>query len=222
MGDALVGMLPYALGLLVSPVPIVAVILLLVSRGGVAKAAAFETTWLVASFAVVLGLARLAALLPRPHGAHLAGWERAATLAAAVGLLAAAGVEAVRLRRGASGSTPRWMTAVDDVTPPRAVGVALALLLANPLNAGMLLGASLELSHRRLHTAGAGLAAALFTLAASLAVLAPYAVALVAGPRSPLLHRARRWLIAHNGLLSCALLLAFGAVFLVRGLRGLL
>jgi Sap-like sulfolipid-1-addressing protein len=219
MGDALAGMLPYAVGLLVSPVPIVAAILLLVSRGGTAKAAAFEATWLVASFAVVVGLARVAALLPRPHGGHAAAWERAATIAAGVALVAAAGVEALRLRRGSAGATPRWMTAVDDVTPAKAVGVALALLLANPLNAGMLLGASLELSRGRPHAVTAGLAAVVFVLAASLAVLAPYAVALVAGPGSPLLHRARRWLIAHNGLLSCALLLAFGAVFLVKGLR---
>ena len=53
MGKAFADMLPYTLGLIVSPFPVVAVIALLISANGRAKALLFEATWLIMSWVVL-------------------------------------------------------------------------------------------------------------------------------------------------------------------------
>jgi hypothetical protein len=59
MGKAFADMLPYTLGLIVSPFPVVAVIALLISVNGRAKALLFEVTWLIVSWVALIALITL-------------------------------------------------------------------------------------------------------------------------------------------------------------------
>jgi len=77
VGAAIGQSLPVAVGVLISPLPIVAVVLMLVSPGGRANALAFLLGWIVAGvvFAVVASLGVAA-----PVVIDLSMGERAATL----------------------------------------------------------------------------------------------------------------------------------------------
>lgn len=226
VGNALVDMLPYTIGLIVSPLPVVAVVVLLVSQGGLAKSAVFEVAWLVTSFLVVWGLAEaVAAADPHPAGEQPA-WESWLAIGLGLVLLALAALVARAIRRQRRNPTgqvapPRWLAVIDRLPPGRVVGLAVALIVANPVNASMLVAGAVELGRERLPTSQNLLLAALFVLIGSLSVLAPYLVATLAGKRSGLLPAAREWLLRNNNILSFGMALAFGMIFLVRGLRGL-
>lgn len=223
MGKAFADMLPYTLGLIVSPFPVVAVIALLISANGRAKALLFEITWLVVSWVVLLALiALLGAVGATGHAPPVwVSW-----LALLIGVLliltACAGVRrAARRREGAAPEVPRWIAAMDTVTAPKIVGVAAMLIVANPVNLASLVGGAIAAGQAPLPFGRYVILAAVFVVIGSLGVLAPYATALTAGGEQRL-QWMRELLIRHNGALTLLLILVFGLLFLAKGLRGLL
>ncbi|MFB4268453.1 GAP family protein [Nonomuraea sp. GTA35] len=223
MGKAFADMLPYTLGLIVSPFPVVAVIALLISANGRAKALLFELTWLIMSWVVLLALITLLS------AAGAAGHARpawVAWLALIIGLLlllmACIGIRrAIRRREGAAPRVPRWLAAMDTLNPPKIIAVAALLIVANPVNLASLAGGAITAAHEPLPLGRQLILAAVFVVIGSIGVLTPYATALSAGGEQRL-QRMRGWLIRHNGALTLLLLLVFALLFLAKGLRGLL
>ncbi|UBU18271.1 GAP family protein [Nonomuraea gerenzanensis] len=219
MGKAFADMLPYTLGLIVSPFPVVAVIALLISANGRAKALLFEVTWLVMSWVVLLALITFLGATGHAKPA----WVSWVALAAGILLLlmALSGIRrAARRRQRAAPEVPRWIAAMDTLTPPRIVGVAALLIIANPVNLASLAGGAIAAAREPLPLGRQLVLAAVFVVIGSLGVLAPYATALTGGGERRL-QWMRGWLIRHNGALSLLLLLVFALLFLSRGLRGL-
>jgi len=115
MGKALADMLPYTLGLIVSPFPVVAVIALLISANGRTKALLFEATWLIMSWGVLVALIALLGSAGATGHARPA-WVAWLTLTIGVLLLAMTMVglhRAARRRVGTAPRTPRWLAAMD-------------------------------------------------------------------------------------------------------------
>ncbi|MEV4177724.1 GAP family protein [Nonomuraea sp. NPDC049709] len=223
MGKAFADMLPYTLGLIVSPFPVVAVIALLISANGRAKALLFEATWLIVSWVVLLVLIVLLGAVGATGHARPT-WV--AWLALIVGvlllMLAIAGIRrAARRKEGKAPEVPRWIAAMDTMTTPKIIGVAALLIVANPVNLASLAGGAIAAAHVPLPLGRRLVLAAVFVVIGSIGVLAPYATALSAGGEQRL-HRMRGWLIQHNGALTLILILIFGMLFLAKGLRGLL
>lgn len=223
MGKALADMLPYTLGLIVSPFPVVAVIALLISSNGRAKALLFEATWLIMSWVV---LVVLIALLGSAGAAGHARPVWTAWLSLIIGVLLLAmtivGIRrAARRREGTAPRTPRWLAAMDTLTPPKIIAVAALLIVANPVNLASLAGGAIAAAHEPLTLGRQLILAAVFVVIGSVGVLAPYAAALSADGEQRL-HRMRGWLLLHNGALTLLLLLVFALLFLAKGLRGLL
>ncbi|MCG5219258.1 GAP family protein [Streptosporangium soli] len=123
MGEAFADMLPYTLGLIVSPFPVVAVIALLISANGRAKALLFEATWLIMSWVVLITL--LGTLGATGHAKPT--WLAWLALIIGVFLLvmAFAGIGRAA-RRQASRARPRWRTSVGIRGPPAAVGCSVS------------------------------------------------------------------------------------------------
>ncbi|MGP4095221.1 GAP family protein [Nonomuraea sp. KM90] len=223
MGKAFADMLPYTLGLIVSPFPVVAVIALLISANGRAKALLFEATWLVISWVVLLVLI---ALLGAAGATGHARPTWVAWLALIVGvlllMLAIAGIRrTARRKEGKAPEVPRWIAAMDTMTTPKIIGVAALLIVANPVNLASLAGGAIAAAHEPLPLGRQLVLAAVFVAIGSIGVLAPYATALSGGGEQRL-QRMRGWLIQHNGALTLLLILVFGMLFLAKGLRGLL
>ncbi|MGW0808537.1 GAP family protein [Nonomuraea sp. NPDC002799] len=223
MGKAFADMLPFTLGLIVSPFPVVAVIALLISADGRAKALLFEATWLIISWFVLLLLITLLGSLGATAHAKPA-WP--AWLALIIGLLlllmTIAGIRrAARRKQGKAPEVPRWIAAMDTMTTPKIIGVAALLIVANPVNLASLAGGAIAAAQQPLPFGRQLILAAAFVVIGSIGVLAPYATALSGGGQQRL-QRMRGWLIRHNGALTLLLILVFGVLFLAKGLRGLL
>ena len=223
MGKAFADMLPYTIGLIVSPFPVVAVIALLISAGGQVKALLFEATWLIMSWAVLIAFIALLG------SAGATGHDRPAWLAwlaLIIGVLllamTIAGISrAARRREDAAPQVPRWLAAMDTLSPPKIIGVAALLIIANPVNLASLAGGAVTAAHEPLRFGPQLILAAVFVVIGSIGVLTPYAAALSAGGEQRL-QRMRDLLVRHNGALTLLLLLVFALLFLGKGLRGLL
>ncbi len=215
MGSALSDVLPLALGVAISPFPIIAVLLLLLSERELRNAWAFLAGWAL-TLALVATVTTLTGIT-LPNGDHIPAWIPAGEIAIGIGLLAGALV--VTRRRGhgpsAGGQHARWLAIVDDITPPRAVGLGVILVLLNAKDLALTIDAGTKISQADLSTGAAALAVAAFVAVGSVTVLAPVLVATFAGEHAePTL---RRWhsAIDRHGQRALALLLALGGVLLV-------
>ncbi|MFI0366941.1 GAP family protein [Actinomadura sp. 1N219] len=225
MIEAFAGMLPYVVGLLVSPFPVVAVIVLLISAGGLRKTLIFEIAWLLTSWGALLGLTLLLGAADVTGGDPPA-WIAALILAIGLALIAFAVLGARRAARRRAGEAPRvpgWIGAMDRMSLARIAGVAVLLVVANPINLSALAGAALAQSLVPLTFWERALLAAIFVVLGSAGVLAPFIVVQARGENADKpLQRMRQWLILHNGALTLVLVLVFGLLFTARGLGHLL
>jgi hypothetical protein len=212
MGSALGQMLPYAIGLLVSPIPIAAVAMLIAGREGTRKGIIFCVTWWLVSFVAVLVLSVLAGLLPRTPGVA-PGWDSAMKIFLGVMLLIWAVLCFIRILRGQRHS-PRTLERLVELPPDRLAEAVARLLLVDPLRLIMLIAAALELGSHQLSPAADVLMALVFAIVGTLAVLLP---ALLPALKRP----STSWLLRHNDLPVLITSLCFGAALLVNGLRQL-
>lgn len=213
MGSALSDVLPLALGVAISPFPIIAVLLMLLSERERSNAWAFLGGWaltlaLVATITVLTGITL-------PGGDDTPTWIPVGEVMLGAGLLLAAPVVWRRRSRGPGGGHARWLAVVDDITPPRAAGLGAILVLLNAKDMALTIDAGAKISQADLSLGGATLVVAAFVAAGSVTVLAPVLVATFAGEHAePTL---RRWHVAldRHGPLALALLLAVGGVLLM-------
>ena len=122
MGPAIGQSLPIAIGVMISPLPIVAVVLMLLSDNAKANAFAFVLTWLVA---IALLTGAVAFLAAASTGADAAPpvWVSVVKIVLGLGLLLLS-VKNWRDRpgEGVEPPAPKWMAAIDGFTPVKAAG----------------------------------------------------------------------------------------------------
>lgn len=211
MEEAIGQSLPIAVGVLVSPLPIVALVLMLVSRRAGSNGIAFVLGWLVGIF--VLGT--LVALLAGGAGSGDADpplW--AALLKIVLGALLL--LLAVRSWRGrpAEGETapvPKWMASIDAFNAFKAFGVGVLLGSVNPKNLLLVVSAGATIATATSETNEQIIAVAVFTVVASLGVLVPLGIYLLAGESAArLLEGIKAWMIANNAVIMTILLVVLG------------
>src|ERR1700728_148242 len=135
MGKAIGGSLPLAVCIALSPVPIIAVVLMLTSRRAKVNGPAFVAGWL-------LGLGIVGAVvrsLAGPAGASKSGSPAAwvSWVKIVLGVLVLL-VRARQFRSRPHGDEqpqmPKWMPTIDKTPPVAAVGLAAVMSGANPKN----------------------------------------------------------------------------------------
>ena len=213
--------LPVAVALALSPFPIIAVLLVLLSPEGRAAGLAFLAGRVLGVAAVMGVAAALSDMLARSEEAS----PVVALLRLLVGVVLV--VLAVRKWRGRprsqqDASLPGWMTALAAASPARAGGVALLLSVANPKE--LLLGIAVGIT---LGAAGLPLGPTLVvvlccTVVACASVAAPV-IAFAAAPERVrgALEGARAQLVRHNDAIISVVLLVIGAALVGGGLSGL-
>jgi threonine/homoserine/homoserine lactone efflux protein len=218
LGSLLLQLLPFAIGLAATPGAIATGILFLGSKQALANAIAFA-----AAFSLVYaGLAAVVLLIAGAADEPLIDDRTKSIVTLAIGLLLLALALLVWLRgRGRPPQRPRWLDMVDTANPREALGLGVALAVLNP-NIPILLGGLTTI-------AAADVSAAdefwgtVFLLAASQLGLAGPILWYVARPASASrsLDRIKDWLARHEKLVDLGLLVVFGALFALSGLRGL-
>ena len=161
MGNAIGSILPQVIGVAMSPIPIMAVILMLFSKRARTNGPAFLTGW-------VLDLTIVGSVV-----LVLAGGTPS-TLSYAIHLLLlflAVRNWQQRPKEGETPEMPQWMATVDSFTAGRAFGLSALLAGANPKN--LALAAALSIAQAGLSGAQPWIALAVFVLLASISVATP-------------------------------------------------
>jgi threonine/homoserine/homoserine lactone efflux protein len=220
MGHAVRDVLGEAAAVAVSPLAIVAIILILATPRGRLNGQLFTLGWL-------LGLAALGAIMLAIGGLggasahhHPATWVGGLKLALGA-LLALFGAWQWRRRPKdpSQAKLPKWMAAIDRFTPPKILGLGLALSAANAKNAPLTIAVGASISSAGIPVPQQIATLAIFVIIASLGVLAPLAVYLIMGERAKhVLSNWRDWAVHHNVAVMAVLFFVLGLKLLGDGI----
>ncbi|BFV58415.1 GAP family protein [Kitasatospora sp. CMC57] len=221
MGEAIGSMLFSAVAIAISPVALIAMILMLATPRGLANGIAFAAGWLgalatVVAAAVVLG----SGLTTEGEKPTWAAWLRFAL--GVLFLLMAGRQWRGRPREGHVSAPPKWMQAADRFTPPRAAGLAAVLMAANPKNLMLAVGGGVAIATSPSGPGGKTVAAVLMVLLGSLCTLLPLGVHLFGGEDSPrVLAEWKAWMAVHNGAILATALAVLGTKYVGDAIAGL-
>lgn len=221
MGAAIGDILGNAVGVAISPVPIIAVILMLFSPAASRTAPAFLAGWVLALGAVLAVVVLVGGLGGADDDGSLVGGIVKALVG--VALLALA-VRQWRSRPapGATPDPPAWMSSVDAMGAAKAGGFGAFFAGANPKNLGLTLAAGTTIASSGVSAGEQAVVGAVYVVLASLTVAVPVVAHLVARERvAPALDRAKEWLVANNATVMVVLFLVLGAKVLGDGIATL-
>ena len=222
MGAAIGQSLPVAVGVLISPLPIVAVVLMLVTPRAKANAFSFLLGWLVAIYVLGTIVVLLAgAATPSDDKPGWVAWVK--IVLGVLLLLVAVRQWSSRPRGDAEPPTPKWMQAIDSMKPPAAAGLGALLGAVNPKNLLLVVSGAAAISAAAPGSTGTQLGAlVVFTVIASLGVIAPVVVYLAMGDRAAtILDGLKTWMIHNNAVIMAILLLVIGAKMIGDGISSI-
>jgi hypothetical protein len=222
--EAIGDILTPALGVALSPFPIVAVILMLSSDRAKIKGIAFVAGWMLGLVAVV-GL-----LLVIAHRSGIESTDDGpSTTASVVRLLAGIGLVVLALRKWGSRPgkddtppMPKWMASLEQATPVSAIAFGAGLSGLNIKNLMFNIVAGTAIASSGASTSGEAVAWVLYILMASVTVIVPLAWYLIApATASARLEGTRAWLIHNSSLMVAMLLLVIGVSQIGEAISGL-
>jgi Sap, sulfolipid-1-addressing protein len=222
MSTAVGDTLPLAVAVAVSPLLVIAVILILLSQRARSNGLAFLLGWIVGltiaeGIVLVIVIVSLLSLSPGSGPVTLVSVLKLLL----GGLLLYFGITQwrKRLRSGQEPSLPRWMASIDSFTPATAFG--LAALLSTAGNLALILAAGLVIGRAKLGIGQEVGAVAIFIVIGSLTVAVAVIYHLVARAKaSKTLDSWKAWLVANNATLISALFVVVGALLVGKGISG--
>jgi threonine/homoserine/homoserine lactone efflux protein len=223
VGQAIGDLLPFAIGVALSPIPIIAIILMLMSTRAGANGASFLVGWVVGVTGASAVLFAVSSGIGSGNNGAPSTSSSVFKLAAGVGLLLLAR-RSIRKRpkQGEAAELPKWLANIDALTPAKAAALGVALSALNPKNLLMVAGAMVALSQYHLSDGDIVVVIAVFVLVAVSTVAAPVAIFAVAGTKAkPRLDRSKVWLSQNNATVMAVLLLVIGVVLIGKGIGGL-
>jgi threonine/homoserine/homoserine lactone efflux protein len=212
--------LPLAVGIAISPIPIIAAILMLLSPKAKGASVGFLIGW-IAGIVVALGVfIALASVIPQ------ADPDQSQPIAGAVKIVLGALMLLLALKQwrgrpapGEEPELPTWMAAIDKTTTVKGTGLGFLLAAVNPKN--LLLGASagVIIGSAGLAITSTVVVVLVFTLIAAVSVAVPVigyllAAKAMAGP----LESLRGWLVHNNAMVMSVLLLVIGVTVVGKGI----
>lgn len=224
MGDAIGQMLASAVGIAISPLPLIAVVLMLATPRGRLNGAAFTIGWMVSLGVLVTVVLLIGAGGDASQGAGGPGrWTYWLKLALGLSFLAlAVGQWRGRPREGEEAELPGWMRAIDRISPVKAASLGAALAVVNPKNLALGIGGAASIAASGAGSGGRAVAAVLMVLIASLCTLLPLGVYLAGGDRAQaVLDGWRTWLGQHNAAIMTTVLAVLGAKYVGDAISGL-
>jgi len=221
LNEAIGDLLPSAVGVALSPVPIIAVILMLATPKARSNSLAFAVGWvagLVVVSVVVLVVAGNADT--DSTTSDTVNWFK---LALGVVLLALAARQwRSRPAKGEQPVMPKWLQTLDTFTPPKALVLGAALSGVNPKNLALTIAASGSIAQAGLSSGESAVAVVVFVVLGSLTVAGPALFNLIApNAAAKPLAAMKDFMGDHNNVIMMVVLLILGAKLIGNGLGGL-
>jgi threonine/homoserine/homoserine lactone efflux protein len=224
MGQVIGEFLPLAVGVAISPVPIIAVILMLFTSRAKQNSLSFLIGWVigvVVAMSILISVASTQDLAPGGEPSDTSSWIKLI-----LGLLLILGAVRDWRSRPAPGAEPKmpaWMQKIDTMKPGGAFGLAFLLSAVNPKNLLLTAGAAVTIAQANLSSSDTIIVVAVFTLIGSCTVAIPTIAYLIMGSKvQPQLDSAKAWLSINNTTVMAVLLLVIGVSLFGKGLGGLL
>jgi hypothetical protein len=220
VGKGISEVLTFAIGVAISPVPIIAVILMLFSQRARVNGPVFLLGWVLA-LAVVSGVAYAIADQSNPStsssAADTISWGK--IVLGVLFLLLALRQWRNRPAADTEPEMPKWMAGVDALSPGKALGLGLLLAGVNPKNLILTLGAAAGLAQLGLSTSDAVVSLIVFVIVASITIAGPVVYYLLGGEHAKAkLDELKDWLGLHNAAVMAVLFLVFGVDLIAKGL----
>jgi threonine/homoserine/homoserine lactone efflux protein len=219
--DVLGDVIPFGIGVALSPFPIIAVLLLLTAPVGVPGGGLFLLGRAVGFAALTAVFALLSEVVDAAAGSTFP----AAVLRVLLGtaLMAFAVRKFVgRPRSAEEAKLPGWMQSIADMNGAASLRLGVVLTVANPKEIAFAAGAGLTIGGAFLPVTQQVVLGGVFVLLACLSVGIPVVAVALAGERAmPALRAARAWLVRNNAVLMAVVLLVIGAMVLGSGISGL-
>lgn len=220
MGSVIGDILPLALGVAISPIPIIAAILMLLSPKAKGTSVGFLVGWVLGIVVAVVLFTLLASVIPEqdPDAPKPIAGVIKLLLGVALLLLAVRQWRS-RPKAGEDAALPKWMAAIDQMTAGRGFVLGFLLSAVNPKNLIMAVAAGVIIGTGGLSVGEASVAIVVFVLIAASSVAVPVIAYLVASTRmAGPLEALRGWLVRNNATVMALLLLVIGVVVIGKGI----
>jgi hypothetical protein len=213
VGQAIGQSLPMAVGIALSPVPIIAVVIMLTTQKAKLNGPSFLFGWLAGLAVAGVILLIIGGSLGASHSGKPVAW--ASWLDIALGfLLILVGVREFRNRPRGSDPAPMpgWMSRVDRVNPLGALGLAALLVVVNPKNLLLVVGGAAAIAKIGIAGWQQVVAYVVFAVVASAGIGTPVLIFMAKGKRAAgRLARLKDWMSRENAVILSVLCLLIAA-----------
>jgi threonine/homoserine/homoserine lactone efflux protein len=213
--------LPAAVGVALSPIPIIGVILVLATPRARTSGPAFAFGWITGLTVVCIVVINITGSSSDPDSATATGVNWVKVGLGVIFLVMAARQWRARPKEGEPTELPKWLVAVDEITPAKAFGLGVALSAANPKNLALTLAAAASIAQVGTDAVDETIAVVIFVVLGSVTVAGAVLATFVAPKRSErLLESLRVFMMDHSAVIMMIVLLVLGAKLIGDGLGG--
>jgi threonine/homoserine/homoserine lactone efflux protein len=221
VSEAIGDLLPSAVAVALSPIPIIAIVLVLGAPKARTAGPAFAFGWIAGLLAVSIIVVLVLGTGDDPDSDDPGvNWFKVAI--GILFLVMAAKQWQKRPKPGEEPETPNWMATIDTATPPRAGLLGAALSSANPKNLALTLAAAASIAEAGLDRSDTAIAIAVFVALGSVTVAGSVLFYLVDADRAARpLAAVKQFMSDNNAVIMMIVLLLLGAKLLGDGLAEL-
>ena len=222
MGQAIGDILASAVGVALSPVPIIAVILMLGTERARSTGTAFAVGWVLGLVTVSVVVLLVASDADDPDSGTSTAVAVAELVIGLLFLLMAFIQWRKRPQPGTEAAMPKWMTTIDQFSAGKSFLLGVLLSAANPKNLALTLAAAASIAQAGLSGGDSAVVVAVFVIIGSLTVAGPvlfylFAPTTAASPLTSI----KQFMAEHNAVIMMIVLLVLGAKVLGQGIAGL-
>lgn len=212
-------LLPLALGIALSPIPITATIVLVLSTRGLAASVGFLAGWGLGILVPITLWTLLSSVLPSslPDVAR----PGLGTVEILLGItLIVLGSRRVRpAARNPDAAPPAWLDRIDALGPGRSLALGFVYSAFRAKNLILIIASSLVIGSAALAPVPGAIVIVVFTALAASSIAAPVAVYAFGGTRTrDALDRTRDWLTRNLGVVAATAMIVLGVVVIGMGL----
>jgi threonine/homoserine/homoserine lactone efflux protein len=223
MGEAIGQVLSFGVGVAISPVPIIAVVLMLGTPRARSNGPAFVLGWVVGLAAVGTIVLLLSSGASASEAGEPATWVGVLKLVlGALLVLVAVRQWRGRPRGGAEAELPKWMATIDTFKPPKALAFGVLLSAVNPKNLLLTVGAAAAIGQTGIGAGEQAVALGVFVVVGTLGPGLPVGIYFALGRRGvAILDDLKAWMGGHNAAIMAVLCLVIGTKLIGDGIAAL-